>query len=384
MTHVFEQEGTLDETPEKVQERYKFDVCNAMTALDPKKLRNYLTGEAIPEMLHLWCLHDLTPSLAAAVGNVEVLRDTLTLGHLLPPHCALFPNALDAAVASNQLVAIKVVLDWIAGNVKDKSEYGSWDQMRTAARVLTRALLVAVRLHKTLAGNMILDFLEKHRTINRSKSKYFEEDMILDSIRYGNIPLLHRAISIHRTDESTAWDPLKPKIWKLSHSELEEIFTKGHKRVLRVFLQTGQLFPNHFEPYKMPSQEYGTPLIKRTPLAYVMDKRRHDLAQVLFANGADVNGIPKNGDGKTALWHAANAGHYKDVHFLLAHGADPDFPKNPKNSPLHIPGITSGFVNKTSFLLQTAKREGKDAIIRDDIWDRYQSRVDELYNNDWY
>jgi hypothetical protein len=76
-------------------------------ALAPMKLRDYLTGAEKPYALHLWTLGDLVTPLTAAIGDIELLQNTLSLPNLLPPHCELFPNALGAAVAADQWKALK-------------------------------------------------------------------------------------------------------------------------------------------------------------------------------------------------------------------------------------------------------------------------------------
>src|SRR5258708_24845538 len=59
-----------------------------------------------------------------------------------------------------------------------------------------------------------------------------------------------------------------------------------------------------------------------------------DVAEYLFANGADVNAVATNGTGYNALTGAVASGHTAIVAWLLANGADPNYRYGAGYSPL--------------------------------------------------
>jgi hypothetical protein len=365
-------------TKDMLQYRYKLDICSAMQALDRETMKGYLTGLGTPAVLYLWTMYDLKLPLAAAVGDIGMLKDMLTLPQLLPPHCELFPTAMEAAVGANQMESLNVILEWVATNIKGKRETGSWDQMRSAAPIIVRALQVAVRLHKTNAGSMMLEFLSNNLDIKNSMGPSFGKFLVKDCMRSGNTPLLHIAFSMYKTNTFTPWNSVKPKMWDLWSSDLENIFKIGHKRVMRVYLQTGQLHPNHFSCKFSDLHANEDPLLEtKTPLVFAIEKRRYDLARTLLEEGADINGFCNDGLGTTALYQATCRSYYKDVQFLLSMGADPDFTKTPRLSPLRNAKTMSSC--KTSFLLETVAKEGKQAVIGAGIWSRYQDQMDDKF-----
>lgn len=359
---------------------YTANICGAMMALDMKVFQEYLTGVKGPEALNLWSMRDLRPAVAAAIGDIDTLRDILTLPDLLPPHCELFPNALHAAVASGQTAVVEFILEFISTNVKEKRDSGSWDEMRSQARVLSSALRVAIRLHNNKAASLMLDFISTFRALDRSMPLFFKVNLIKDCMRHGNVAILDEALPYKSTGYPTSKDAVSPKDLQLTEEEMESVFKIGHQSSLRHLLKDGRLCANSFEQYKRDYRENSPqPLAERTPLMVALENLRYDLARVLLAHGANVNGTPrtnhcgKKGDDRTALWHAAINGHVQDVQFLLSYKADPIVStKQEWLSPLDA----ASRWRKCTYLLETAIREGHEAVLHPDIWERYEDHME--------
>ncbi len=92
-----------------------------------------------------------------------------------------------------------------------------------------------------------------------------------------------------------------------------------------------------------------------------------DVAEYLFAKGADVNAAATNGTGYNALTGAVASGHTAIVAWLLANGADPNYRYGAGYSPL-LTAAANGHLGIVSILLASGAdlhaktNEGKTAL----------------------
>jgi len=359
---LFRNRDQSDKQIGKLQEQYKSDICNALMALDLEDLQGYLTGSKKALALGIWSPKDLLPSLAAAAGNLGLLKNNLYVPNLLPPNCELFPNALGAAIATNQIKSLQIILDCIFTNTKGKDKSGSWEEMRSAARMIGSALRLAVLLHKTNAGRVIFSFLNEHREYRNSMGRFFVGQLVNDCMRYGNVNLICGAFIYEHTGNYDPKGANNPAKFNISPTDEVFLFKHGHPSALRALLKHGLLDPNHCNQTD-------------PPLQYALSKRNYDMARILLECGADVDGVSNKKGGQTALCHAAQMGYTEDVKFLLEHGADP-FLKSPESAY----DLASGHCyNKCSFLLKKIGKHGKEYLGRSDLWDIYEDEREQRH-----
>jgi len=92
-----------------------------------------------------------------------------------------------------------------------------------------------------------------------------------------------------------------------------------------------------------------------------------DVAEYLFANGADVNAVATNGTGYNALTGAVASGHTSIVAWLLANGANPNYRYGDGYSPL-LTAAANGHLGIVSLLLASGAdlhaktNDGKTAL----------------------
>jgi ankyrin repeat protein len=92
-----------------------------------------------------------------------------------------------------------------------------------------------------------------------------------------------------------------------------------------------------------------------------------DVAEYLFAKGADVNAVATNGTGYNALTGAVASGHTAIVSWLLANGADPNYRYGDGYSPL-LTAAANGHLGIVSLLLASGAdlhaktNDGKTAL----------------------
>jgi hypothetical protein len=105
-------------------------------AIDEGESRLYLEQKKnVSNVLFLSSLAVKIPAIAAALEDTDMLLSHVTsLTELLRQNSELFPNALNAVVASGMMEVLSAILDYMKMNVKGKPEANTWDEMRTAAR----------------------------------------------------------------------------------------------------------------------------------------------------------------------------------------------------------------------------------------------------------
>jgi ankyrin repeat protein len=350
-----------DPDTERLHGRLAARICHAMMALDPRALKARLMDVKTSIVLDRTSA-TLKAAVAASIGNVAMMhRNVHKLDCLCDNGGVSFPNALSAAVASNRIKALQQQLVYISDAIKDMPKARNWKPMRNTAKYIGKALTVAIRLHRNVAANILFDFFDSNEALKKSRPLMLGEWLFKDAIRNTNKALLYRILDLDLTAKvvETASGP-QPR-YDLERDYLEFLLKFDKGSVLTMLLQDGHIDPN---------QDFGGTTLVASALAF---RRRH-LAHILLENGADVNGLTRR-DGVTALWHAVEESYHWDVLFLLRHGADPDFPKDPKKSPFHRTKGSRLIKGKTIWLLKLAMSEDDRAYVKNsegsNIWALY-------------
>jgi hypothetical protein len=226
--------------------------------------------------------------------------------------------------------------------------------MRAAARYISQALRVAVRLNKTDIGNQIFDFFADNPLYRQSTSLYFAGQLVNDCMRYGNMDLIKGAFvyqengCYHSSDKDQTLD------FTVSADDEEFLFKHGTLNAFRALIKTRLFNPNAGK-------------FHRVPLEHALARRKYKIAQILVEHGADPNATAYR-KGQPILCTPAFEGCVEDVMFLLKHGANPEHPDQ-KLSPLQ--SAIYGHNNKCTFLLTKVKEHGKDYLERSDLWKLY-------------
>lgn len=196
VSHLLEQEWVVGSQFENLRFQYTLQISNSLMAIDSELLHEYLTRRKTLDVFQPCLLADIRPAIAAALGDSSILlRSTISYQDLVSTSCELFPNALNAAVASGQTEVLSVALKYITDNVKGKPQAENWDDMRLAARSIGQALRTVIRLHKNDAGRMMFDWLYSNRVFRDSMTLYFGEQLVKDCLRYGNGELIYGAMA---------------------------------------------------------------------------------------------------------------------------------------------------------------------------------------------
>jgi hypothetical protein len=262
----------------------------------------------------------------------------------------------------------QVILEWLAANVRGRDKSGSWDEMRSAARMIGSALRTATRLHKTIAAYVIFEFFAANLEFRRSTGRFFEEDLVNDCMRYGNVNLIYAAINYERTETFDAKILSKPATFNISAFKEEYLFKFGHPCALQALIKHKLFDPNHCHQLD-------------TPLRYALSKRNYKMARMLIKSGAEVDAVSGKNGFDTATCHAAVNGHWKDLKFLLKHGAAPLHCGPQTRTPVWLADHCQH--NKCKFLLDKVTKHGKDYLERADLWILYEEEREHWYLDDF-
>jgi hypothetical protein len=223
-------------------------------ALDPETIKNQLVCKTnIDIVAQFKRQRDIAPSVAAAIGNLKLLVTCIRKpADLYEASTEFFPNAIQAAVAADQTKILTAILAYLRANVKGKPHVKSWDQMRAAARYISQALRVAVRLNKTDIGNQIFDFFADNPLYTQSTSLYFAGQLVNDCMRYGNMDLIKGAFvyqengCYHSSDKDQTLD------FTISADDEEFLFKHGTLNAFRALIKTRLFNPNAGKFHRVP------------------------------------------------------------------------------------------------------------------------------------
>jgi hypothetical protein len=357
---------------ENLRVQFTRQIFQCLMATDEDLLHEYLTRERIlGDALILGLLADTIPAVAAAIEDADMLLchvDKPTA--LLQQSSELFPNAIDAAVASGNMEVLSVILDYLKHNVKGKPEAQTWEEMRAAARGIGQGPRVVIRLHKRDAGLMIFKFLADNGVFRKSTGLFFEHQLVRDCMRHGNVDLIYGSFAFKELGSYDPAETEKPVLSTIAKDEENFLFKHGHPSTLRALIKHGLFDPNACKQ-------------STSPLQFALSKWDYKRARILLDHGAKVDAVTSKETGNTALWIAAEAGHDMDVKLLLEYGASPVHP-DAIHSPLQI--AESQHHNKCRFLLKKVHEHGKGYLERSDLWKiydeetAYRHRFDHLKN----
>ena len=173
-------------------------VCMCMMGLEPKYLHKYIKGTEIVNKEKRPCsLKDMMPAIAAASGDTALFKEpNLTPAMLLKQSHDLLPSELKAAIVAEQYTVLERILGYLLDNVKGKRKSGSWKDIRNAARKIGKALCIAIRLHKNVAGNMLFDFRDKNELFDKFAPVELGDWLVNDAVTYCNTALLYRILEV--------------------------------------------------------------------------------------------------------------------------------------------------------------------------------------------
>ncbi|KAI4668626.1 uncharacterized protein J4E78_002453 [Alternaria triticimaculans] len=335
-------------------------VCTSMMALEPKYLRGYIKGtETINKEGRPCTRADMWPAIAAASGDIALFKmPKLTPFLLLKQSHDLLPSALKAAIAANQHAMLAKILKYLVDNVKGKSESASWKDKRNATEKISKALCTAIRLHKNVAGNMLLDFRDENNFFNTYAPIELGDWLVTDAFKYDNATLLYRVLEVNKPGIVARVKKGTQKHYNLGFQSIETLYRRGGIKTWSMLLEDGIAEPNKV-------------FLDKTPLQHALKRRRYDLAHILIEKGASIDSITK--EGNNILWQAVNDGYAKDVKFLLSHGADLRVVGRNGHSAISI--ATLHGYGKCRFLLEKVRDHGKEYLERTDLWAVYETEV---------
>ncbi|KAH8644966.1 hypothetical protein IG631_02430 [Alternaria alternata] len=333
-------------------------LCISTMFLEPRYLCAYIKGvEVVNKEKRPCSLKDMMPTVSAASGDVALFeKPTLTPALLLRQTHNLLPSALKAAIIADQYTMLERILKYLVENVKGKRDFGSWKDMQDAAQKIGKALCMAIRLHKNVAGNLLLDFRDKNELFARFAPDELGNWLVKDAIKYCNIGLLYRVLEVDHPGFIAHVEGGSNGYYCLSSQTMETLYRRGRTEIWRMLLEDGVVGPNKV-------------CLDKTPLQHALQRGRYDIAHILIENGAAIDGITP--EGHTILWLASNEGHLKDVEFLLNHGADPNSRGKGGISAISA-ARSSGYFSKCLFLLEAVRDHGKEYLKRPDPWNVYE------------
>jgi hypothetical protein len=339
-------------------------------AVEQGILREYfLQHRKISNTVLLGSFIDQMPAVAAALGDSKMLQKHVTSHFdLLRNKFELFPNALDAAVASGKTQALSSILRYLKHHVKGKPLAPTWKEMRTAARGIGHALRTAIRLHRTQAGMMIFGFLAVNDDYRSSIGFSFEDNLVKDCMRYGNVDLMYGAFVYQQQGRYDPADNERMALSPMSQDEQKFLLRCGRPGALRSLIKHGLFNPNECSP----------PI---SPLQLALGQRDYKTARKILEH-TSIDAVASSETGRSALWLAAQAGHTMVVKLLLEAGANPEH-SNGTGSALGIAKFEHH--NECTFLLTKVKQHGKEYLKRPDLWDIHnkETALRHLYDNQY-
>jgi hypothetical protein len=372
---------------EDLRIQYTRQMYRCLMANEEQYLKDHLTEVwKVTDDLLLGPLDDKLPAIAAVLEDAwMLLSHTKGPSDLIRPIAGLFPNALDAAVASGKIEILSVILEYLKHNVKGRTEANSWNDMRAAARAMVQGLRIAVRLHENNAAMMILKFLADNRIFRESADRKLPIRLVHDCIKHGNVDLLHGALIYKQAGRYDATDKEQPELSPMLKDEILSVFELARPGALRCLIKRGFLNPNEgsqstrgtnsktqIKDGRKGSPDDAQVLPESTPLQMALRYQAYERARILLDNGAQPDALLRGGTGHTALWYAASRGHFKAVKMLLEYGANP-FHWSADKSPFCIAqrGRLEGHA-KCEFLLKKVYAHGKEVLQRPDLWEGYE------------
>jgi hypothetical protein len=200
-----------------------------MMCLEPKYLHEYIKGTEIVNKEKRPCfLKDMMLTIAAASGDTAPFKEPNLTPAMLPKQSHdLLPSALKSAIVAEQYTALERIFEYLLDNVKGKRDSGSWKDMRNVARKVGKALCIAIRLHKNVAGNMLFDFRDKNELFAKFAPVELGDWLVNDAIMYCNTALLYRALEIDNPGFIAHVKDGSKSHYSLDRQAMETLYRRG-------------------------------------------------------------------------------------------------------------------------------------------------------------
>jgi hypothetical protein len=258
----------------------------------------------------------------AAIGDTQILPlYCSTFEDVITPLVSFLPNILDAAVAGGHVNLVDESLDLLLTHVWDRSQIGTWDEMRIVANAIGDALRVAVRLSRNEVGLLIINFLRNHwNPLGKSMKRQTVRKIYDDCVEFGNTALYSTVLYWKREDELP--EPGANLRLKLTKFEFGYVCRHALPILIQHLINTGILKPDNIEG--------------ESPLWLALQARKYRAAKALIDGRANIDGIlpgrqltaycqarrDENGD---AQWYLITWG--ADTRDMCYHGTDKCMPK---------------------------------------------------------
>lgn len=291
-------------------------ICTAMLALKPRMLReSILNAKAL--LVNKRKTLPLRGAIADSVGDEKTHAEAIQdLERLFDSGSNFFPGALDASVATGQIMILGKQLEFIREKIEDMPKVRDKKSMRKTAKYIGKALMVAIRLHKNDAGKLLFEFFHANKDLRGSRYCLLGTWLFQDAVRTTNTELIYSALELDHP-----LNPAKKDRYKLDDDQVEFLVRSNNTTILDMLLRDGHILPNEeCEGY--------------TLLEYALEKRRRSVALVLLQHNADIDG-PSSKVRVTALRYAVRQGYLRDVLFR-SKMAKLDYPTTPEKSPLKM------------------------------------------------
>lgn len=290
-------------------------LCDMVLLLEDHSLKQYLTDNNDGnEAVMVGTMSDTIPAIAAALGDTDILLKHVTVSsNIFSPSCGLLPNALNAAVVFDSSQTLRVMLNYLQDNPSVTQASGPDHGTSNANYALGNALRLAIRKEKIEARNMILNFIDSSEKLLRSTSHYIVDESIKKHLKEGTPKSLFDVLCEKSDIYSSSKTLRKSKTFLIHGTDYLALYKFGRGRIFAYLLENNIIHSN--------AHPAGLSLRGSTSLRLALIYRRYDLALILLANGADIDGRSKTGDMNTALTYATECGHVRDVEFLLSNGA---------------------------------------------------------------
>lgn len=270
-----------DNKARQLRLQYTQNLCDTVKAISFKKfmslVASHRNSNAFPPIMQ--------PIARAAIGDIIVVhlayslvKDTTSVGISFPP------NALQAAVAANQVDVVLKILNLLAKRIPGEGKPGKWTEMHPIGKAIVGALRVAVRTSRNDLGLLICNFLRKRSIIRTSVMLRCYAMTWRDCVSYGNTTLLSTLLYWKKKGRLPAPNTDLTEL-KLNKEEFFDVARTARPTLVRHLISTGILDPNYVESEYI----YGSDSDPATPLWVALSVRAYKVAKELIICGADMD-----------------------------------------------------------------------------------------------
>lgn len=270
-----------DNKAKQLRLQYTQNLCDTVKVISFEEFMSLVpshsNSNALPPIMQ--------PIARAAIGDTTVVRlayspikDTTSVGILFPP------NALQAAVAANQVDVVLKILKLLAKRIPGEGKPGKWTEMHPIGKAIVGALRVAVRTSRNDLELLICDFLRKRSTIRTSVMLRCYVMTWRDCVSYGNATLLSTLLYWKKKGRLPAPNTDLTGL-RLSKEEFFDVARTARPTLVRHLISTSILDPNYVESRYI----CGPDSYPATPLWVALSVRAYKVAKELIVCGADMD-----------------------------------------------------------------------------------------------